>query len=322
MPTPLIVGVGSGLVSAALFASTAASPPIAALLLSLTLLPLCLAWLGWGTAAGSMAALTAATFVLAVLGPIPGTSFALAIPMPVAILCYLALLSRPLPVPTAQGTAALEWYPPGNLVGWAAVIAGSLAAAIVLSLGYDAGTYQDGIRNLLNQGMLKQLDPEGTVFNAETIENLSSVLARTLPALFAILWFGIMLFNIWLAGLVVEASGRALRPWPKLDTLELPNTFFILFAGGLALSFVSGLIGLIATGFAGALLFAFVLQGLTVLHVWSRGLPFRALLLGAIYLGILLLGWVAIAIAIIGLAEPMLRLRERAAYRGRPPNGE
>jgi hypothetical protein len=67
------------------------------------------------------------------------------------------------------------------------------------------------------------------------------------------------------------------------------------------------------------MLFAFVLQGLAVLHVYTRGVPFRGLLLTAIYLGIFLLGWVALAVAILGLSEPMLRLRERAAGRGHPP---
>jgi hypothetical protein len=63
-----------------------------------------------------------------------------------------------------------------------------------------------------------------------------------------------------------------------------------------------------------------VLQGLAVLHAFSRGMQFRGLLLSAVYIGILLLGWVAVAIAILGLAEPMLRLRDRAATRGQPPN--
>ncbi len=124
---------------------------------------------------------------------------------------------------------------------------------------------------------------------------------------------------MWLAGLIVEASGRALRPWPQLDSLELPNAFLLLFAGALALCFLPGVAGLLATGLAGALLFAYVLQGLAVLHAYSRGLPFRGLLLTAIYLGIVLLGWVAIAVAVLGLAEPMLHLRERAAMRGQPP---
>jgi hypothetical protein len=62
------------------------------------------------------------------------------------------------------------------------------------------------------------------------------------------------------------------------------------------------------------------LQGLAVLHAYSRGMPFRRLLLAAVYLGILLLGWVAVVMAILGLSEPMLRLRERAAARGQPPH--
>jgi len=56
-----------------------------------------------------------------------------------------------------------------------------------------------------------------------------------------------------------------------------------------------------------------------VLHAFSRGMPFRALLLATVYLAILFLGWVAIAVAILGLSEPLLRLRERAAARGQPP---
>jgi hypothetical protein len=123
-----------------------------------------------------------------------------------------------------------------------------------------------------------------------------------------------------MAGLIVDASGRALRPWPDLHSLELPNTFLLIFAGALAASFLPGLPGLLATGLAGALLFAYVLQGLAVIHVYSQGVPFRGLLLATVYLGILLLGWVAIVVAIIGLAEPLLGLRQRARSGGRPPN--
>ena len=89
----------------------------------------------------------------------------------------------------------------------------------------------------------------------------------------------------------------------------------LIFAAALLASFIPGLPGLVATGLAGALLFAYVLQGLAVIHVYSRGVPLRALLLTAVYLGILLLGWVAVAVAIIGLGEPLFRLRER----GQPP---
>ena len=133
------------------------------------------------------------------------------------------------------------------------------------------------IRQILNHSALKELDRDGTLFTEENIASLSGVIARALPAAFAIVWLTITLFNLWMAGLIVDASGRALRPWPDLHALELPNAFVLVFAGALAASFLPGLPGLLATGLAGALLFAYVLQGLAVIHVYSRGVPLRGL---------------------------------------------
>jgi hypothetical protein len=192
----------------------------------------------------------------------------------------------------------------------------------VLLLGYDQESYRESIRQILDHSALKELDRDGTIFTEEAIASFSSVLARALPAAFAIIWLTITLFNLWMAGLIVDASGRALRPWPDLHALEVPNAFVLLFAGSLAASFLPGLPGLLATGLAGAMLFAYVLQGLAVIHVYSLGVPMRGLLLTVVYLGILLLGWVAILIAILGLAEPMLNLRDRGAAQQQPPDSD
>ena len=318
MPTPLLIGAGSGLVSAALFGSAATATAIAGILLYLAPLPLCLAGLGWGSAAAAVGALSGTLAVALLLGLPTAIVFAFSIGIPIAALCYLILLSRA-PV-TAEGASLgpVEWYPPGRLIGWAAVIAGTLAAMVVLFLGYDQETYRESIKAALEHSALKELDRDG-ILTEENVANLTVVLARALPAAIAAIWLCIALFNLWMGGLIVQASGRALRPWPQLDAIDLPNTFFVVFAVSLVLSFVPGLLGLIATGFAGAMLFAFVMQGLAVVHVYTRGVPFRSLLLTAIYLGIFLLGWVALVVAILGLSEPMLRLRERAAGRGQPP---
>ena len=320
MPTPLIIGAGSGLVSAALFASAATATALAGVLFYLAPLPLCLAGLGWGRMAALFSALTSTVIIAASLGPATAAIFAISVAAPTALLVHLALLSRP--VAPAQGlvVGALEWYPPGRIVGWAALMAGILAASLVLIMGYDQESFRESIRQILSHSALKELDRDGTLFTEDTIANLSGVLARTLPAAFAIIWLTITLFNLWMAGLIVEASGHALRPWPDLHALELPNVCVLVFAGALAASFLPGMAGLLATGLAGALLFAYVLQGLAVIHVYSRGVPLRRLLLTTVYLGILLLGWVAIVVAIVGLAEPLLGLRQRANRGGQPPN--
>ena len=315
MPISLFIGAGSGLVSAALFASAATATSLAGLLFYLAPLPLCLAGLGWGGMVALLSALTGTVVIAASLGAATAAVFALSIAAPTALLAHLALLTRPAATPNGQVVGALEWYPPGRIVGWAALIAGLLAGILVLTIGYDQEAYRDTIRQILEHSTLKELDRNGTVFTEEALASLSSVLARALPAAFAIIWFTITLFNLWIAALIVDASGRALRPWPDLRGFELPNALVPLFAGALAASFLPGLPGLLATGLAGALLFAYVLQGLAVIHLYSHGLPFRAVLLTAVYLGILLLGWVALVVAILGLAEPLLGLR----LRGQPP---
>jgi len=326
MSTPLIIGAGSGLVSAALFASAATATALAGVLFYLAPLPICLAGLGWGTMAALVSALAGTIVIALSLGPPTAAIFALSIALPMALLTYLTLLSRSDGEPqngdaAASGVAAVEWYPAGRLVAWAALIAGFLAGILVLILGYDQDSYRESIRQMLEHSALKELDKDGTLFTEENIAKLSTLIARALPAAFAIVWLTISLFNLWLAGRIVDASGRALRPWPDLHALELPNFLVLLFAGALALSFIPGLPGLLATGLAGALLFAYVLQGLAVIHVYSKGMPARGLLLATVYLGILLLGWVAILVAILGLAEPMLGLRQRPGPTGQPPTG-
>ncbi len=322
MPAFLIIGAGSGLISAALFASAATATALAGVLFYLAPLPICLAGLGWGGMAVLLSALTGTVVIAGALGPATAAVFAISIAAPAALLTHLALLSRPAITPQGQQVAALEWYPPGRIVGWAALMAGLLAGMLVLFLGYDQDSYRDSIREILNHSALKELDRDGTLFTDENIANLSTVLARALPAVFAVVWLTITLFNLWMAGLIVDASGRARRPWPDLHALELPNVFLLVFAGALAASFLPGLPGLLATGLAGALLFAYVLQGLAVIHVYSRGVPLRSLLLATVYIGILLLGWVAIIVAIVGLVEPLLGLRQRADRGGPPSNSD
>lgn len=320
MPTPLIIGAGAGLISAALFASAATATALAGILFYLAALPICLAGLGWGGMAGLVAALTGTVMVGVTLGPGTAAIFALAFAAPAALLSHLALLSRPAAAPQGADLGVLEWYPPGRIVGWAALIAGLLAAGLALILGYDQEGYRESIRQLLSHSALKELDRDGILLTEENIARLSVVLARALPAAFAIVWLTVTLFNLWMAGLIVDASGRALRPWPDLHSLELPNALVLVFAIALTASFLPGLPGLLATGLAGALLFAYVLQGLAVIHVYSQGVPLRGLILATVYIGILLLGWVAILVAIIGLAEPLLGLRQRANPGGPPPN--
>ncbi|MGI9383421.1 MAG: DUF2232 domain-containing protein [Methyloligellaceae bacterium] len=327
MASPLLIGLGAGLVAAVLFASAATGSVLALALFYLAPLPGFLAGLGWGTVSALTAGLSGAAVATAALGLKAGLAFLLTLGVPATVLCHLALLSRssgPTAVQGAgSGQAPVEWYPPGRIVAAATLIAGALSALSVPMLGLDSESYRATIQDILNKTILNQLGanaPEG--LDKESLAPLINLMVRALPAATAIVGLGVMLFNLWAAGRIVDISGRALRPWPDLSTMTYPNTFALGFVASLLLTFAPGLMGIIATGFAGAFLLAYVLLGLVVLHAITRASTLRPFILFVLYCGIVFFGWIALAVAIVGIGEPVFKLRERMTNKPQPPAGK
>ena len=128
----------------------------------------------------------------------------------------------------------------------------------------------------------------------------------------ASLWMAIATLNMWLAGVVTRASGRLIRPWPNLSETRLPRSMPLAFALCVVLTFLPGFPGLIASGFASAFMFAFLLVGLAVLHSVTRGMGARVLILSAVYASLIFLNpFSGIVVAMIGLAEPISPLRRK-----------
>ena len=163
-------------------------------------MPICLAGLGWGWTTAAVAALTGTLVVGGVLGPAAGAIFAVAIALPIAVLCYLALLSRPAAAPQGQtgGARMVSDRAPRRLGG--AHRPACLPASRADPRLRPGQLSRVDPRTCSSHSALKDLDRDGTVFTESTIASLSSVLARTLPAAFAIVWLTITLFNLWLAG--------------------------------------------------------------------------------------------------------------------------
>jgi hypothetical protein len=76
-------------------------------------------------------------------------------------------------------------------------------------------------------------------------------------------------------------------------------------------------IGRVGAAFSGAMLFAYVLAGLAIIHFVTRGQPWRPFVLWALYLSLVVLNTAAsVLIAILGLAESFTRFRRQP-----PPPG-
>jgi hypothetical protein len=297
----VLIGLGAGAAAALLFASVASGSIAAVILFYLAPLPIAIAALGWGHLSGLIAAAVATT-VVAVLSGI----FFIAVPV-IAFgawwLGYLALLARPA---GNGGGGALEWYPVGRLVLWAALLGTLVVAAAVPNFGTDQESLQAALRKTYER-ILR--DPA-----------LIDVLVVAVPPAAAVFSTVINLFNLWLAARIVRISGRLARPWPDLTALSLPPLTAGLLAAAIAGSFLPDLVGVLFGALAASLLMAFAVLGFAVLHAITRGMGSRAIILACVYGLTIVFGWPVLAMSLLGLAEIILNIRGRVARKRGPPS--
>lgn len=312
MTPGLLIGLGAGAASALLYAAPLGGAPLglAFVLFYLAPLPNFVVGLGWGALPVIAAGLSGTALSFAALGLASGSVYLLFLALPVSVMCQLALLSRRT---VSEGTsqAQMQWYPTERLIASAALMAGALGSAVALGVGSDPEAFRGAVETLFKEGPLREV-AQSQGLDEQKLRDLSGLVARGLPAAAAVIWLLTTLGNLWGASRIVEASGRAARPPIQLLSADLPSLFPLLLAAALGLSFVPGIPGLMATAFAGALIFAYLFVGLGVIHAWARGRSNKGLLLASLYMFMVLFGWVALVVAIVGVADPIFRLRERA----------
>jgi hypothetical protein len=307
-----LIGIGAGAASALLFASIASGSLLSIFLFYVTPLPIMIAALGWSHWAAAIAALGAATTLAAVFGGMFFIAFLVGAGLPAWWLGYLAMLARP---PANGGT--LEWYPPGRLVLWCAGFAILVVWVGVLTFGTDIETFHAEMRHALER--IIQFPSGDAGGNAANRAQLFDFLVAIIPMAAAVVATTTNVLNLWLAARIVKFSGRLSRPWPELPALNFPGVTAAALAVAVALAFVGGITGLLATVAGAALVVAFGILGFAVLHSLTRKTKGRGLVLGVAYASVMLFFWPVLALCLLGLADMALGLRVRAARKGGPP---
>jgi hypothetical protein len=315
MMQTLLVGLGAGAAAALLFASVSSGILLAVLLFYLAPLPLMIAALGWSHWAGLVAAVTAAALLGAAFGGVLAMAFLAAVAVPAWWLSYLALLGRPNEV-----DGKLEWYPPGRLVLWAAAMGALVIALALVSYGTDEAAIRAGLRTALAR-MLNQpteIAPDGLLHlpGIEDSDRLIDLFVFVLPPMAAFIATLTELFNLWLAGHAVKLSGRLRRPWPNHGDMAFSTLSVAALAAAFAGAFLPGLPGMIARLFVATLALAFTIVGFVFLHAATRGMTGRAALLTGAYGVVVILGWPALIVALLGVVDTLFRWRART---GNPP---
>ena len=310
----VLIGIGAGAAAALLFASLASGSLFALVLFYLSPLPVLIAGIGWNYVAGLIAALFATACLALLLDLYFALAFIVGVGLPAWWLGYLALLARP-----ADGTSsgALEWYPAGRIVLWTAVAG---AAAIVIAIPYfgtDAESFHANLRSAIEAALGLRSRAGGELSPEKLID--IDVLTKLAPPMVASLTTVILLVNTWLAARIVKLSGQLRRPWPELPAIAFPRLAPILLAIALAGIFLPGLLGIVSDVFAAALIMAFAVLGFAVLHVVTRGTTGRPLVLAGVYTAVIIFGWPALILALLGLVDTALDLRGRTARTRGPP---
>ena len=307
----VLVGLAAGVASALVFASIASGSALSIPLFYLAPLPILIAAMGWSHVAGLIAAGVAALGLGAAFGSMLSVVFLVGVGLPAWWLGYLALLARPV----TNGTPGhLEWYPVGRLVIWASLLGSLVVVAVMLRFGFDAESIQRGLQRALEALFQVHAAPDGSAPpRSAEIGEFVAWLTIWIPRIAAIPTILASLLNLWLAGRIVGASGRLKRPWPDLSAIAFPSWVPLLLAAVIAGTFAPGLLGMLCWVLTASLLTAYMLLGFAVLHAGTRTLGGRVFILAGIYLTVMLLGWPALAVAILGLLDSALDIRGRIA---------
>lgn len=296
MPKHFGLAVAAGLTSAILFLLVGgAFPP----LVYLAPLPLLAVGLGFGLVACVLAAGIALLAVAGVAGGAAALPFAVTAALPSLVVVRQALLWR-----TTDG-GAVQWYPPGLLVGWLAVAAagGLVVAALLMP------SHPDGLEALARE----QID--SGLAEVVAAPEIREALASFLPAMVGTAWVMVTVLNAVLAQSALVRANRNLRPTPAYQAFSVPDWLAGALVASVAVAWLgAGDIAYLARNIAVVLLVPYVLLGLAGIHGAARQRPNGAMLLAAFYgLFFLLFGWAVIVVAGLGLVRHWIKLRRRLA---------
>jgi hypothetical protein len=319
-----LIGISAGCAAALLFASVTSGSLLSVVLFYLAPLPMLIAGLGWSHWSALIGAVFGALAIAAIFGPMFFFAFLASAGLPAWWLGYLAMLARPAAGGGNGAAQAIEWYPPGRLVIWAAILAVLVVVVAIPNFGTDVDSFRAGMHQALARLLRVETgEAAGGALSVPGVSNaqrLIDFLVAALPPTAAVLATITNVFNLWLAGRIVKFSGRLTRPWPRIPAMSFPRSLLAALVVAIGLNFLGGLVGILAGVVAAGLLMAYGVLGFAVLHTITQGMNTRGFLLGGTYAAVVVFGWPILALCLLGLIEAAIDLRARIASTRGPPS--
>ncbi len=301
MAQRILIALGAGLAAGVLFVLPTKGMMAGIWLSVLAPMPLMIACMGYGLVVGLGAAIIGACLA-AIFQPALGLTFLITTAFPALLLAWLARHVfgglRLSPGYLLTAVAALSIIAVWGTVAFAAVSFGGLDVA-ARELAASVAT------------VLKNLRGVEDAADVMPVEEFSSLVVASMPAMLAFWSMLALSLNLWLAARVTMISGRFGETWPDLPThLFLPRSALAAFALATLACAPPGVTRVFASSAAVALCVAFSLQGLTAIHRLTMGRQGRAGILLALYVVMFLLFPLPLFVmAGVGVADNVKPLR-------------
>ncbi|HUN11184.1 MAG TPA: hypothetical protein PLE50_02785 [Rhabdaerophilum sp.] len=138
---------------------------------------------------------------------------------------------------------------------------------------------------------------------------LFDMMAAIMLPLSGLLAIATLVISATLGAMIAERSGRIAFIRPDLRRFRLPGGALILIGLSFIVSIRGGYVGLLAEMVALGLAFAFLLQGLAVVHARTIGMDGRGFVLGALWAVMIFFGVPALIFVLAGMADHLFDFR-------------
>ncbi len=298
----LLRAVIAGIVTNFLFLSFA--------FMAFTPLPILFVGLSWGLRTALMAFLAFIGIAVALTGPNLAITASIVFILPSLFLLFLALERE------QDESNTPRFKPVDRILYWVLGIAAVVTSLIFISQAGEPG----GLPTLMGQRIAAEpelLNLLADISNADMSVEKAIFVSQYLLAITPAIWALTLIGNMVFAQSLSARFRLNIRPSPAYGQFDLPKSFVLLAGIGFSASFLlTGWLGVLAAALTGLIVFAQFLLGLTTIHVLTRGLTARTLLLVILYLCLLTFPWAFLLVGIFGLLETSFAFRARQQNKG------
>lgn len=304
MSQAILVAIIAGFASAMLSGVFAPGVMSFALLMMIAPLPLFIAGFGWHSLVAALGGLVAAISIDLMLGNRAALAFIGTIAFPTYVLVAMCETLFPAENGEADG---LEL---GRLAMGAVFYVGLLVVLSALWVQPDFAMFSSKMHALVEDMFRGALSGGSGQMPPDMLQRIVRMVSALMLPITALVILSTLVISSTLGIQIAERANRLSWQRPDFRRFRLPGGALIVLGLSMIVAMRDGYVGVFAEIVMLGMLLMLVLQGLAVAHVLTLRQSARVLILSAIWAAVIVFGFPAFLLALLGAADHLLDLRK------------